>query len=187
MLQDLSSQFGIDYSKSAPTLMKLQKLIGPQALGTLISPAVMGNPAIQSMIESELKGVIADPSKTASFSEFVQTLSGNTDLSSFSPEKILSMAPGQIAATAALSRDQVATNGTDKDAHRALVNSIKNTSGIAADVVPAWGFKNVLTQAKVLNSSGVTRSLVQHFCQRAGETRCYSLVGYQLTLVRTQR
>jgi hypothetical protein len=159
ILQNLTDTYGIDYAKSAPTLMRLQKLIGPQALGVLVSPSITGNKPLMDMLANELKGVIADPSKTPSFTEFVQTLSGSTDMSAFDPEKIRAMAPAQLSATASLAKDTVATNGTDKDAHKALVNSIKNTSGIAADVVPAWGFKNVLTQAKVLNSAGVTRSL----------------------------
>jgi hypothetical protein len=159
IMQNLTDSYGIDYAKSAPFLMRLQKLIGPQAVGVLVSPELLGNPAAKQMIANELKGVISDPSKMPSFTEFVQTLSGDTDLSAFNPEKIRAMAPAQLAATASMSRDTASTNGTDKDGHKALVNSIKNTSGIAADVVPAWGFKNVLTQGKVLNSAGVTRSL----------------------------
>jgi hypothetical protein len=161
IMQNLTDTYGIDYAKSAPTLMRLQKLIGPQALGVLLSPNITGNKPLMDMVANELKGVISDPSKTPSFSEFVQTLNGEADMSSFDPAKIRAMAPAQIASTATLSKDAVASNGTDKQAHLALVNSIKNTSGIASDVVPAWGFKNVLTQSKVLNSKGVTRAIFE--------------------------
>jgi hypothetical protein len=159
ILENLSNTYGIDYAKSAPTLMRLQKLIGPQAIGVLLSPAVQGNAQLMTMLSNELKGVIQDPSKTASFSEFVQTLAGNTDLSGWAPEKIRDAAPGYLAATVNLSKDTAASNGTDKDGHRALVNSIKNTSAIAVDVVPAWGFKSVLNQGKALNQVGVTRAM----------------------------
>jgi hypothetical protein len=39
------------------------------------------------------------------------------------------------------------------------VNSIKQTAGVAVDVVPQWGFSNILMQGKALNTRGVTTAL----------------------------
>jgi hypothetical protein len=159
MMQAITDSFGIDYSKSAPTLMKLQKLIGPQALGVIVSPQVLGNPAMRQMITDELNGVISDPSRVPSFTEFVQTLSGHTDISSMDPAKVQAMMPAKFAALTAQAKDVVSTNGTDKEGHKALVNNVRDVAGAAIDVVPQWGFKSVLSQSKNLNASGVTRSL----------------------------
>jgi hypothetical protein len=61
ILENISSSMGIDYAKSAPTLMKLQKLIGPQAVGVIMSPAVIGNPTLSAMLKNELNNVMQDP------------------------------------------------------------------------------------------------------------------------------
>jgi hypothetical protein len=159
VLENISNSYGIDYAKSAPTLMRLQKLIGPQAVGVLLSPSVTGNKPLMDMLSDELNGVMKDPSKMPSFTEFVQSLNGSVDPSTWDPQKSRAMAPASLAATNALSKDAVSSNGTDKQGHLALVNSIKQTAGVAVDVVPQWGFSNVLMQGKALNTSGVTRAL----------------------------
>lgn len=159
IMTDISNTYGIQFAQASPTLMRVQKIVGPTGMATLLDPAIQGNVVLREQLANELKGAIADPSKVVSFSELVTHLADGTDLSSFNPDQIKSMAPSSIAATAVLSKNIPATNGTNKEDHKLLVNSIKNTSGIAVDVTPSWGFKNVLTQGKVLNSSGVTRSL----------------------------
>jgi hypothetical protein len=159
IMTEISNTYGIEFAKASPTLMRVQKIVGPSGMATLLDPAIQGNAALRAQLAAELKGAIADPSKAVSFSAFVQHLADGTDLSSFNPEQIKSMAPSSIAATSVLAKNTPASNGTDKEGHKVLVNSIKNTAGIAVDVTPAWGFKNVLTQGKVLNQSGVTRSL----------------------------
>lgn len=159
VLQNISTSANIDYAKSAPTLMKVQKMIGAQALGVLLSPSVTGNKPLMDMLSNELRGAITDPTKVASFTEFVQSLNGTVDPSTWDPQKMASIAPASLAAMARLATDSATSNGTDKQAHQALVNSIKNTAGVAVDVVPQWGFDNVLMQGKALNTRGVTTSM----------------------------
>jgi hypothetical protein len=111
------------------------------------------------MLANELKGVMQDPSKMPSFTEFVQSLNGSVDPSTWDPEKMRAAAPAALAATNALGRDSAASNGTDKEGHRALLNSIKQTASVAVDVVPQWGFSNILAQGKALNTRGVTTAM----------------------------
>jgi hypothetical protein len=158
-LQTITDTYGIDYAKAAPTLLRLQKLIGPQAVGVLLSPSIQGNKQLMDMLGNELKGVIQDPSKMPSFTEFVQTLNGTIDPSSWNPEKIKAAAPAALISMNALAHNDPATNGTDKQGHLALVNSVKQTASLAVDVVPQWGFGNVLMQGKALNTRGVTTAL----------------------------
>lgn len=158
-LENISNTAGIDYAKAAPTLMRVQKMIGPQAVGVLLSPSVTGNPALMKALSNELSGAINDPSKVPSFTEFVQSLNGSIDPNAWDPEKLRAAAPMALAATNALAKDPVSANGTDKEAHQALVNSIKQTAAQAVDVVPQWGFNNILAQGKALNSKGVTTAL----------------------------
>lgn len=159
ILESLSNTMGIDYAKSAPTLLRLQKMIGPQAVGVLLSPQVLGNKPLMKMLGDELNGVMRDPSRMPSFTEFVQSLNGTIDPNSWDPEKIRAAAPASLSATNALAHDSASSNGTDKQGHQALVNSIKQTASLAVDVVPQWGFNNILMQGKALNVRGVTTAL----------------------------
>jgi hypothetical protein len=94
-----------------------------------------------------------------SFTEFVQSLNGSVDPATWDPEKRRAAAPAALATTVGLAKDDVSMNGTDKQGHLTLVNSIKQTAGVAVDVVPQWGFSNILAQGKALNSRGVTTAL----------------------------
>jgi hypothetical protein len=159
VLENLSTNFGIQYEKAAPMLMNLQKMIGPQAVGVLLSPSIQGNPALMTMLKNELNAVTRDPSKMPSFTEFVQSLNGTVDPATWDPEKMRAAAPAALVSMNALGHDSASSNGTDKQGHVALLNSIKQTSGVAVDVVPQWGFANVLMQGKALNTRGVTTAM----------------------------
>jgi hypothetical protein len=185
MMKELAAKSGIDFAKAAPTLYKLQKIVGPQTLGTLFLPSLQAGGPLAKQLTEEMQRAVNSGSDTdvLSVASLLQTLQGDKDVQSLDPNELRKKAPQYLESMVNLSKNIPATNGTDQDAHRALVNSIKITSGIAADVNVGWGFNNILNQTEQLTSRGVNRALLQTTQNRVERTD--AIQSYMPALVRS--
>ena len=156
---DFQNTYGIQFSQFAPHFAMIQKALGPQVAGTLLSGTVTGDPALQAELASEIKNLATKPVGAADvgFSDFVKSISSGQN--TMSPDQSKALAPLQMVAMQKLSANPVANNGSDPQAHAALVHSIKNVSAVAVDVNPGWGFNSILNQTRQLTTPGVSRAL----------------------------